>query len=65
LNGKNEDGIKVELKADNDQIAEQFSAWMDFWSQGNHDDRTLAIVFPPLTLQIYMLKNELEAKVVT
>ncbi len=45
LNGKNEDGIKVELKADNKNIKEQFSQWMDFWSTGNHDDRTLAIVF--------------------
>ena len=45
LNGKNEEGIKVELKPDNENIKEQFSQWMDFWSAGNHDDRTLAIVF--------------------
>jgi serine/threonine protein phosphatase PrpC len=45
LNGKNEDGIKVELDPANKEIINQFSAWMDFWSQGNHDDRTLAIVF--------------------
>lgn len=45
LNGKNEDGIKVELRKDNPDIVEQFSRWMDFWSAGNHDDRTLAIVF--------------------
>ncbi len=45
INGKNEDGIKVELRADNADIVNQFSAWMDFWSIGNHDDRTLAIVF--------------------
>ncbi len=45
LDGKNEDGVKVELKADNDEIVKQFSAWMDFWSAGNHDDRTLAIIF--------------------
>ncbi len=45
LDGKNEDKIKVELKPGNKEIANQFSAWMDFWSQGNHDDRTLAIVF--------------------
>ncbi|MDB5192087.1 MAG: hypothetical protein JWQ96_1650 [Segetibacter sp.] len=45
LNGKNEDGVKVELRADNKEITEQFSKWMDFWSPGNHDDRTLAIVF--------------------
>ena len=45
LNGKNEDRIKVELSADNKDITNQLSAWMDFWSTGNHDDRTLAIVF--------------------
>ena len=45
LNGKNEDEVKVELKEDNENIKEQFSRWMDFWSAGNHDDRTLAIVF--------------------
>ncbi len=45
LDGKNDDGVKVELRADNKDIKEQFSAWMDFWSAGNHDDRTLAIVF--------------------
>ena len=45
LNGKNEDGIKVELNVDNKDIIDQFSRWMDFWSPGNHDDRTLAIVF--------------------
>jgi Protein phosphatase 2C len=45
LNGKNEEGVKVELKADNKEIEQQFSGWMDFWSAGNHDDRTLAIVF--------------------
>ncbi len=45
LGGKNEDRIKVELRVDNKDIVEQFSRWMDFWSIGNHDDRTLAIVF--------------------
>jgi serine/threonine protein phosphatase PrpC len=45
LNGENEDKIKVELRADNTEIVQQFSDWMDFWSPGNHDDRTLAIVF--------------------
>ncbi len=45
LEGKNEDGAKVELSVSNNEITEQFSKWMDFWSPGNHDDRTLAIVF--------------------
>jgi len=45
LSGKNEDKAQVELKKDNKDITTQFSRWMDFWSAGNHDDRTLAIVF--------------------
>ncbi|MGZ5134902.1 MAG: PP2C family serine/threonine-protein phosphatase [Flavitalea sp.] len=45
LHGKNEEGIRVELRPDNPEITDQFSKWMDFWSPGNHDDRTLAIVF--------------------
>jgi serine/threonine protein phosphatase PrpC len=45
LNGQNEDGAKVELSTTNPDIEAQLSRWMDFWSPGNHDDRTLAIVF--------------------
>ncbi|HMI03691.1 MAG TPA: PP2C family serine/threonine-protein phosphatase [Pedobacter sp.] len=45
LNGENADGAKVELDRSNSEIATQLSAWMDFWSPGNHDDRTLAIIF--------------------
>ena len=45
LDGKNEDKVKVQLTTDNKEIVSQFSSWMDFWSPGNHDDRTLAIVF--------------------
>lgn len=45
LKGKNEDNALVEFNPENTQIAEQLSSWMDFWSQGNHDDRTLAIVY--------------------
>jgi serine/threonine protein phosphatase PrpC len=45
LNGKNEDAAKVEFNLENFQIADQLSVWMDFWSQGNHDDRTLAIIY--------------------
>ncbi|MEJ7767044.1 MAG: PP2C family serine/threonine-protein phosphatase [Chitinophagaceae bacterium] len=45
LDGKNDDKIRVELSAENAEITSQLSAWMDFWSQGNHDDRTLAIIF--------------------
>jgi serine/threonine protein phosphatase PrpC len=45
LKGKNEDNVVVEFNPENTQIADQLSKWMDFWSQGNHDDRTLAIVY--------------------
>ncbi|SNR87138.1 PP2C family serine/threonine-protein phosphatase [Flavobacterium sp. ov086] len=45
LKGKNEDGIKVDFDPENPEIANQLSTWMDFWSPGNHDDRTLAIIY--------------------
>ena len=45
LKGKNEENIKVNLDPENKDIANELSAWMDFWSPGNHDDRTLAIIF--------------------
>lgn len=45
LDGNNDDNIKVEFDKNNQEIANQLSTWMDFWSPGNHDDRTLAIVF--------------------
>jgi serine/threonine protein phosphatase PrpC len=45
LAGNNEEKITVEFSKDNTEIANQLSTWMDFWSPGNHDDRTLAIVF--------------------
>jgi len=45
LGGNNADKTKIEFNAENKEIASQLSSWMDFWSPGNHDDRTLAIVF--------------------
>lgn len=44
LDGENEDQIKVDFINDSD-IEKQLSIWMDFWSKGNHDDRTLAIIY--------------------
>ena len=44
LNGKNDVGTTVPLDG-SENAAEKLLAWMDFWSPGNHDDRTLAIVF--------------------
>jgi len=45
LNGNNAEHAKVDLKAGNASVEEQLLNWMDFWNPGNHDDRTLAIVY--------------------
>jgi serine/threonine protein phosphatase PrpC len=45
LDGNNENGFKVEFDPNNKNITDQLSNWMEFWSTGNHDDRTLAIIF--------------------
>ena len=45
LQGKNEDNCKVDFNKENAEIALQLSTWMDFWNPGNHDDRTLAIIY--------------------
>lgn len=45
LQGNNEDNCTVDFNKENTEIANQLSTWMDFWSPGNHDDRTLAIIY--------------------
>lgn len=45
LKGKNDDNFAVNLENKNEETALQLSKWMDFWSPGNHDDRTLAIIY--------------------
>ena len=45
LKGKNDDGAAVDFSYSNAAIADQLSRWMDFWNPGNHDDRTLAIIY--------------------
>lgn len=45
LQGNNPEQVAVHLTPDNPRLPEQLSAWMDFWSPGNHDDRTLVILF--------------------
>lgn len=36
----------VDLKDDNsERISEQLLEWLNFWSPGNHDDRTIAILY--------------------
>ena len=45
-NGFPEDEIGgVDLSRDNEEAADQLLKWLDFWSQGNHDDRTIAILY--------------------
>ncbi len=36
---------EVDLTDDNRDAAPQLLRWLDFWSPGNHDDRTLAILY--------------------
>lgn len=35
----------VELTDDNEASKDQLLNWLDFWSPGNHDDRTIAILY--------------------
>lgn len=45
LEGNNDAHALVDLNPGNEQIADELAGWMDFWSPGNHDDRTLAIIY--------------------
>ncbi len=36
---------EVDLTDDNHDAAPQLLRWLDFWSPGNHDDRTIAILY--------------------
>jgi serine/threonine protein phosphatase PrpC len=45
LSGTNEDNQKVDFALDLPIVEQDLMKWMDFWSQGNHDDRTIAILF--------------------
>lgn len=41
-----EDGIDgVDLSDDNEASKDRLLGWLDFWSPGNHDDRTIAILY--------------------
>ena len=35
----------VHLDDDNEEAAQELLNWLDFWSAGNHDDRTIAILY--------------------
>jgi len=45
LQGNNEERNVVDFNPENVDVANQLSIWMDFWSSGNHDDRTIAIIY--------------------
>jgi serine/threonine protein phosphatase PrpC len=45
FDGNNEEKVKVNFNAPLHQVASDLSNWMDFWSAGNHDDRSLIIVY--------------------
>ena len=45
LEGTNEDSISIDYVADIKLSEENLMKWMDFWSPGNHDDRTIAILY--------------------
>jgi hypothetical protein len=45
LSGQNEDNVNIDFEADIKLSEERLCQWMDFWSQGNHDDRTIAILY--------------------
>jgi serine/threonine protein phosphatase PrpC len=36
----------VDFSPGNDALEQQFLDWLDFWSPGNHDDRTLVVLVP-------------------
>ncbi|MDR2475955.1 MAG: protein phosphatase 2C domain-containing protein [Bacteroidales bacterium] len=44
LNGNNDDKAFIDF-SDDELAAGQLLKWLDFWSPGNHDDRTIAILF--------------------
>ena len=39
-------GNEVALSPDNDEAPAQMLEWLNFWSQGDHDDRTIALFLP-------------------
>jgi serine/threonine protein phosphatase PrpC len=45
LNGQNDEKIKIDFESDIKLSEDCLMNWMDFWSPGNHDDRTLAIFY--------------------
>ena len=44
-NGPEDEIGGVDLSDDNEASKDQLLGWLDFWSPGNHDDRTIAILY--------------------
>jgi serine/threonine protein phosphatase PrpC len=45
LNGSNLDSSKVDFSKPIEEVKNDLMNWLDFWSPGNHDDRTIAILY--------------------
>lgn len=45
LNGENQDNCGIDFSGSVDEAENALMTWLDFWSPGNHDDRTIAILY--------------------
>lgn len=45
LEGANQDNCKVDFTKPIEEVEADLMTWLDFWSPGNHDDRTIAILY--------------------
>lgn len=45
LEGTNQDNCKVDFSKPIEEVEADLMTWLDFWSPGNHDDRTIAILY--------------------
>ena len=45
LEGANQDNCKVDFTKPIEEVEAELMTWLDFWSPGNHDDRTIAILY--------------------
>lgn len=45
LSGNNQDNCKVDFSKPIEEVEKDLMNWLEFWSPGNHDDRTIAILY--------------------
>ena len=45
LNGNNQENCKIDFSKPLEEVEKDLMNWLDFWSPGNHDDRTIAILY--------------------